>query len=155
MRVDQADRSAVLERLVPFLGEWSVEASFPGGGPTGASGRVVFEWALGGQFLLERVEIAHPDAPDGLCVIGVDSDGDSYTQHYFDSRGIARLYAMTLRDGVWTLTREAPDFTPLDFSQRFTGTFAADGATIDGRWETARDGAGFELDFELRYTRLS
>jgi len=27
-------------------------------------------------------------------VIGPDA-GDGYTQHYFDSRGIARLYAMT------------------------------------------------------------
>ena len=39
------------------------------------------------------------------------------------------------------------DFTPLEFSQRFTGTFSADGRRIDGRWESAQDGSDWELDF--------
>ena len=43
---------------------------------------------------------------------------------------------MSFVDGVWTLTRESPDFTPLDFRQRFIGTFSADGNTISGAWET-------------------
>jgi hypothetical protein len=47
-----------------------------------------------------------------------------------DSRGLVRLYAMSLADGVWTLTRESPDFTPLAFRQRFTGTFSDDGNVI-------------------------
>src|SRR5690348_16055459 len=79
--------------------------------------------------------------------------GGAYTQHYFDSRGVVRLYAMTLAGGVWTLTRESPDFTPLDFRQRFTGTFSADGNTIDGAWESGRDGGGWEHDFALTYRR--
>ena len=54
-----------------------------------------------------------PEAPDGIAIVGVDRDGEAYTQHYFDSRGVARVYAMTFRDGVWTLLRDAPDFTPL------------------------------------------
>ena len=44
---------------------------------------------------------------------------------------MVRLYAMSFADGVWTLTRESPDFTPLDFRQRFTGTFSTDGNTPD------------------------
>ena len=74
--------------------------------------------------------------------------------HYFDSRGIARVYAMSLEDGVWTLWREAPDFSSLDFAQRFTGTFSDDGTTIVGRWETAHDGATWEHDFDLTYVRV-
>ena len=31
-----------------------------------------------------------------------------------------------LRRGVWTLIRESPDFSSLDFRQRFTGTFSED-----------------------------
>jgi hypothetical protein len=54
---------------------------------------------------------------------------------------------------VWTLTRESPDFAPLDFRQRFTGTFSADGNTIDGAWESGRDGGGWEHDFALTYRR--
>ena len=50
--------------------------------------------------------------------------------------GVARLYAMTLDAGTWTLLRESPDFSPLDFAQRFTGTFSDDGDTIRGTWES-------------------
>jgi hypothetical protein len=32
--------------------------------------------------------------------------------HYFDSRGLARIYEMTLDGGVWTFSRTAPDFSP-------------------------------------------
>jgi hypothetical protein len=36
---------------------------------------------------------------------------------------------------------ESPDFTPLDFQQRFTGTFSDDGNTISGAWEKGLGGA--------------
>jgi hypothetical protein len=62
---------------------------------------------------------------------------------------------MSLEDGVWTLSRTKPDFSPLDFSQRFTGVFGADDDTIAGRWEIAREPDTWELDFELNYTRLA
>jgi hypothetical protein len=61
---------------------------------------------------------------------------------------------MSLAGGVWTLTRESPDFTPLDFRQRFTGTFSADQNTISGAWETApADGGEWKHDFGLTYRR--
>jgi len=66
---------------------------------------------------------------------------------------VVRLYAMTFADGVWTLTRELPDFTPLEFRQRFTGTFGSDGSTISGAWEKGRDGGEWEHDFALTYRR--
>lgn len=44
---------------------------------------------------------------------------------------------MGLQEGGWTLLRDAPDFSPLDFQQRFRGTFSAVGDTIDGWWETS------------------
>lgn len=145
------DRTAALQRLEPFVGEWIVRAGFD---PT-LEVRTVFEWTLGGQFLVQRTEIPHADAPDTMMVVGPDEEGDGYTQHYFDSRGVARLYAMTFRDGVWTLRRERPDFTPLGFAQRFTGRFGHDGRTIHGPWETSHDGgATWEPDFELTYTKV-
>jgi hypothetical protein len=60
---------------------------------------------------------------------------------------------MTFRDRTWTLARERPDFSPLDFAQRFAGTLADDGRTIRAAWETAHDDGPWELDFELVYTR--
>ena len=140
-----------MQRLEPFVGTWQVEASIA---PPGMVGAATFAWVLGGRFLLQRAEIPHPEAPDGLCVIGAAEDEGRYVQHYFDSRGIARVYAMTFDDGVWRLWRDAPDFTPLPFHQRFAGTFSDDGDRIEGAWEHSPDGAAWELDFDLTYTRV-
>jgi hypothetical protein len=134
--------------LEPLIGEWTIQVPFA----PDARGHAVFEWALGGAFVVERSEAPDP-APDGLCVIAANEDGDGYLQHYFDSRGVVRLYAMTFEDGVWTLERTKPDFTPLSFSQRYRGTFSDDGATIEGQWESSPDGSAWELDFELTYRR--
>jgi hypothetical protein len=60
-----------------------------------------------------------------------------------------------VRDAAWTLARETPDFTPLDFAQRYTGTFSEDGRSIAGRWEISTDGSTWELDFALDYIKLS
>jgi hypothetical protein len=94
-----------------------------------------------------------PEAPDGLAIIGVDAQG-SYLQHYYDSRGVTRLYSMTFEDGTWTLLRDKPDFSPLHFSQRYVGQLSADGNTIDGRWESADHGTDWRLDFTLVLHRL-
>jgi hypothetical protein len=77
-----------------------------------------FEWTLDRQFLIQRTEVPVPEAPDSLAIIAVDLVTGAYTQHYYDVRGVVRLYAMTLADGEWTLTRESADFTPLEFAQR-------------------------------------
>jgi hypothetical protein len=150
MDADQAAHRQAMARLEALVGEWTVEASFPS--TAGVAGRVVFEWILDGQFLVERAEV--PGAPDSVAIIGFDPDREAYAQHYFDARGVARVYGMHLDDDVWTLVRDAPDFTPLMFSQRFTGRFSADGASIDGRWETSAGGSGWEHDFDLTYTRV-
>jgi hypothetical protein len=147
--VNQPTRNPALERLTPLVGEWALGSSFS----TEVQGRVVFEWILGGQFLMERSEVPHP-FPDGVAIIGADAGGETYTQHYFDSRGVARVYAMTFDEGVWKLWRDAPDFTPLDFSQRFTGTFSDDGKTIESAWEICHDGSTWEHDFDLTYTKV-
>jgi hypothetical protein len=150
--VGDADRPPSLDRLDAFLGAWAVTAQFPNQPPITTPGRVSWEWALDRTFLVQRSEMPDP-VPDGLCIIGLDGDSDDYTQHYFDSRGVARLCAMTFDGQTWTLTREKPDFTPLNFSQRFTGTFDDDGSVIRGTWEICHDGRTWEKDFDLTYTR--
>jgi hypothetical protein len=140
--------------LEPLVGQWSVEALFPGAPPTDLRGRTVFEWMTGGTFLLQRWEVPIDEAPDGLAVIGLDQTESAYLQHYFDSRGVARVYAMSFDDGVWKLSRTTADFSSLEFSQRFTGTIRDDGRTIRSRWELAYDGSTWEHDFDLVYTRV-
>ncbi len=160
MIVMTENRSQALARLAVFVGEWVVEARFPGGEPAppiareeGPQARSRFEWALDGQILLQRTEVPVPEAPDSLTIVSIDLETGAYTQHYYDSRGVVRLYAMTFAGGVWTLTRESADFSPLDFAQRFTGTFSQDGNTISGAWEKCFNGSGWEHDFALTYRR--
>ena len=56
---------------------------------------------------------------------------------------------MTLRDNNRTGWRNAPGF-----SQRFTGTICDDGRTIIGKGQLSKDGASWEGDLELTYTRI-
>ena len=84
------------ERLNRFVGEWNLEASFV---QPAATGRAVFEWVLDGQFMTERAEIL--GAPGSIAVVGLDTNGQAYTQHYFDARGVARIYSMTSDGGIY------------------------------------------------------
>ena len=80
------------------------------------AGTVTIEWALDHRFLVERSTIPDPNFPDSLSIISINSDSETYTQHYFDDRGITWICKMTLEAGTWTLLRDEPDFTPLEFS---------------------------------------
>ena len=147
-----------IERLAPYIGEWRMQAVFTDNSPiqtaeTQGGARTVFEWLTGRRFVVQRWEVPHPAAPDGIAIIGWDRGKGTYVQHYFDSRGVVRLYEMSYADGVWKLWRTVADFSPLDFSQRYTGTFSDDGRTIRGSWESSSDGSRWEHDFELIYTK--
>jgi ketosteroid isomerase-like protein len=135
-------------RLEPLVGRWRITGDVPAGPPGRVAGEAEFAWLGDRAFLVQRWRIEAPEFPDGVAVIG-PADGGDYLQHYFDSRGVERVYGMSLRDGEWRLWREHPGF-----SQRFTGRFSADGATIAGAWEASSDGSTFEHDFDLAYTRL-
>ena len=134
-----------LQTLEPLLGTWRLAA-------LGGAGRSTFAWELGGAYLVQRTSIDHPEAPDSLAVYASVEDG--FLQHYFDSRGVVRLYRMTFEGTTWTMVRDAPDFSPLSFAQRWVATVRDD--EIDGRWETAAPGSSdWKLDFELRYERAA
>jgi hypothetical protein len=143
-----------IEQLEPFIGEWDLEAVFPNG-PSGGGATSSFEWLLGGRFVVQRAMVPHPSGPDGFMVISPrPGEPNGFTQHYFDERGVVRVYEMSFEDRAWELLRVTPDFTPLDFSQRYTGTFSDDFSGIAGRWEKSDDlGKTWELDFELNYLR--
>ena len=136
------------KRLGRFIGEWTMRVTCPGAPPV-EGGRVVFEWMAGEQFLIQRWEVPVPEAPDGLAVIGFNDSRGTFLQHYFDSRGIARVYGLALEAGVLRLWRDAPE----DYSQRYEGRLSDDGAAIVGAWEMSEDGATWRHDFDLTYRR--
>ena len=147
--------NAHMQALEPLIGAWTMSAEFSDAiEPSDATATSTFEWLFDGAFVLQRSTVDHPMAPDGHMVIQAVADREGhYVQHYFDSRGVVRTYAMTFDGRTWTLTRTEPDFTPLEFCQRFVGTLSDDGRTIDGRWESSPDGQAWELDFRLRYAK--
>jgi hypothetical protein len=112
-------------------------------------GRASFEWIEGGVFLIERSEAANTDFPRPVSIIGPDDSAETYSMLYFDSRGVSRIYQMSLSESVWKLWRDFPGF-----SQRFIGTFNDDRNIITARWEKSHDGSNWELDFQLTYKKV-
>ena len=147
--MDQPTAEDALKELEALVGEWSVEATPPGGEPWPGEATITFDWLEGSdrRLLVERATVEMPEAPDTVCVIGCDAANGTYFQLYTDDRGVCRIYEMTIGDGRWTLRREGEPF-----SQRYTATISAD--RIEGRWEAAKDGANWETDFDLVFTRV-
>lgn len=151
-----AGRPAALSRLDALVGEWEMEVCFEAGyfGPgsprvAGRGGRTRFEWLTGEFFLIQRFTVDNPAAPSGIAIIGPGDAAETFCQHYYDSRGVARIYQMSLNDGVWQLWRQAPGFW-----QRYTGVFSSDSRTITGAWQGSADGSVWKHDFELNYVKV-
>jgi hypothetical protein len=136
--------------LRAFVGEWELSVDLPGA--QDVRGHVAFD--LLGDVLVQRTTVPVEEAPDSCCVV-VRNEEAGFTQHYFDSRGVARLYAMTFDGDTWTLERTKPDFTPLESHQRFMGRFDVEHSTINGEWQSSNDGHDWHRDFGLTYRRLT
>ena len=133
-----------LKALAPLVGRWREEISF-----AGKTVRIptAFEWLDGdGGFLLWRTSSPDP-FPSSVSAIG--EDGESFAMHYFDTRGVYRLYRMTLRGRQWRIWRNHPAF-----SQRMVGTISKDRKRIDARWEKNEDRKGWVVDFPITYRRV-
>jgi hypothetical protein len=147
--IDQPTAEQALKELEPLVGEWTLEATPPGGPPWPGGASIAFEWMEGAPFLIERSKVEMPEAPNAICVIGCDAANDRYFQLYSDDRGVCRVYELSIGDGEWKIWREGEPF-----AQRFTGRFSEDGNRIDARWEAAKDGDNWETDFDLVFTRV-
>ncbi len=90
------------------------------------------------------------DFPDSISVIGQTEEGaDSLTMHYFDSRGVFRVYRFSAEAGELRIWRDHPGFR-----QRFTGRFSEDGNTFGGTFELNEDEAGWNDDLQISYRRV-
>jgi hypothetical protein len=153
----------VLEPLKRLVGTWTTQATHPAVAGVIVRGTVTIEWLEGEQFLIHRARTDHPDFPDAISVIGLterdrigsvsspvptDADTSQLRMHYFDSRGVFRVYEVSIDDATWRLWRDAPGF-----SQRFTGTLADGDDTIIGHWQLCRDDLHWDDDLEITYRR--
>lgn len=101
-----------------------------------------------GAFLLMRSEIDDPRFPQGIAILGSDDVQHKLFMLYFDERGVSRMQDVSMENNVLKWWRDQPGF-----SQRYTYTIASDGMTIVGKGELSRDGATWEKDLELTYSR--
>jgi len=150
---------AILNRLV---GNWITEATHPALPGAVVRGTASIEWLEGRRFLIFRSRNDHPDFPDAISIIGftdvdrVGADaggapaaGESrLSMHYFDSRGVFRVFEVNLDAESWRMWRNAPGF-----SQRFTGTFTDNDNAIAGRWQLCRDDEHWDDDLQILYRR--
>lgn len=107
--------------------------------------------------LIFRSYTDHPDFPDSISIIG-ETEGLEW--HYFDSRGVHRIYEIRVTDDAWEIARnvarsDAPEIgreAPA-FSQRLTVTFEDDDNTMEGRSKISFDDETWQDDLQITYRR--
>ena|SRR5919199_1176916 len=153
--MQQHTRHPVLEHLEVLVGQWETQATHRLRPGLVIRGRSTFEWLEGGHFLIWRARNEHPEFPDSISILGCEDAGDSgksgggCSMHYFDSRGLSRVYALGAEAGVWRFWGDVPGS-----SQRFTGRLSADGDTITGLAEIRQDGTTWEDDLPITFKRV-
>jgi hypothetical protein len=145
-----------MKQFKRLMGEWHGEGEMPDP-PMKLSVEAKIEPL--GEFIVLRSVGEPKDVPDTLSIIGGAPEGKPQPMHYFDSRGVKRLFMMSLEGSTWKIWR-APgeDWNGPGgpgFNQRFIGEISADGRTIKGRWERGMGDAGdeWEMDFPINYSR--
>jgi hypothetical protein len=143
--------SADLERLGRRLvGAWTTEATHPALPGTTVSGTAEVQWLEGERFLIFRAHNDHPDFPDSISILG---DADGLRWHYFDSRGVHRIYELCVTDDGWEIARDAAGTDESAFSQRLTLTFEDGDDTMEGRSAISYDNETWEDDLQITYRR--
>jgi Protein of unknown function (DUF1579) len=145
------DLNARNERLAALLGRWRTRGRTRETA-TAAAVEVdaidTYEWLPGRAGLLHRVDARMgDDRVEGAEVIGYDPGRGSYVTQYFGSDG-PEAYEASLEEVegelVWRMWTG---------SQRFAGTFSADGATITGHWELLDDDDNWQPWMDITLTR--
>src|SRR5438874_10290608 len=85
-----ADLQDLGRRLV---GRWTTEARHRGLPGAIIRGSSEIEWLEGERFLTYRSSYDHPAIPDSISIIG---DTDGLRMHYFDTRGVHRIFKVTM-----------------------------------------------------------
>jgi hypothetical protein len=147
-----------MKEFEPLIGQWQGEGEIPIDPPMRVSLDSKIERL--GRFIVINTTVGQPaEMPDSVSIIGGAAEGEPQPMHYFDARGVKRMFVMSLVGSTWKMWR-APgeDWHGPDgpgFNQRFIGEISTDGKTINGRWERGMGNAGdkWEIDFRINYVR--
>jgi hypothetical protein len=107
------------------------------------TGRQRYERVLDGAFVLQHWTYDHPDFPDAMALLSEER------YHYFDVRGIVRIFDLEVDDSGWSMTRLDEDFSQHS-AARFRGP---DVMEVTG--EISRDtGTTWQPDFTMICHRI-
>jgi len=149
-----ADLQDLGRRLV---GRWTTEATHRGLPGAIIRGSSEIEWLEGERFLIYRSSYDHPAIPDSISIIG---DTDGLRMHYFDTRGVHRIFNVTVTSNGWDMAMDrhasAGSFASPDapFSQRITYTFGDEDRTMSGKAMLSYDNVKWDDDLEITYRRV-
>jgi hypothetical protein len=142
------ERDPKLDGFDALVGQWETEGSHPFVKEP-ISGHASFEWLPGRRFLIWRSEQTPTTVPTAIAIIGGGDTPGTWPLHYFDSRGVFRVYTTNMAGGVWRFWRDEPGFL-----QRATGTFRDGGRVLEIRTELNEHGT-WKPDLEMTYRRRS
>ena len=133
----QAQPRADLKSLDRLVGTWKQSG--------GVEGEITYEWAEGGFFLTQQVDLVHGETKiKGMEIIGREFTFGSEPSQDIKSRFYSFLDGMTLDyvyeiDGdtltIWGGERDSPAY--------YKGQFSEDGNTLTGGW-VYPGGGGYE-----------
>src|SRR5688500_2872191 len=99
-----------LKQFDVLIGEWTMVGSHPQL-PSPPHGHSTFEWLREGALLAWHFNWERDSGiPNAYNVIGHDDAVEACSMLYTDERGVARIYQMSLEDGVWKQWRDTPGF---------------------------------------------
>jgi len=102
-----------------------------------------YERTLDGAFVVQRWTYDHPDFPNAIAIM------DEHSYHYFDVRGVIRIFDFEIDDHGWTMTHLEDEF-----SQRSTALFRGpDALECHGEYSDDR-GATWHHDYRMSYARV-
>jgi hypothetical protein len=107
------------------------------------TGRQRYERVLEGAFVLLHWTYDHPDFPDALALVSDDR------YHYFDVRGVIRIFDLQADDAGWSMTR-----LDRDFSQRITARFRGPDVMESSGEASDDNGVTWRPDFTMTYQRV-
>jgi hypothetical protein len=130
---------SALDRL---LGTWEFEMHHAATSEP-VTGRQRYERMLDGAFVLQRWTYNHPDFPDAIALLSDDQ------YHYFDVRGITRVFELEVDDAGWSMIR-----LDEEFSRRSTARFRGPDV-MESTGEISQDnGVTWQPDFTTTYQRV-
>ena len=95
--------NSALDGLRRLAGTWQIDILMPLDPPINVRGLHVITWLEEGPFLLDRGTVEHPEFPVSTAIIGGDDSNGSFSMLYSDSRGVTRIYEMSLSREEWKL----------------------------------------------------